>query len=191
MKFCSQCGASVGLKIPPADNRPRHVCEHCGTIHYQNPKVVAGCLIEAEDGRILLCRRAIEPRHGYWTLPAGFMELGETTIEAALRETREEAQALVEPDGLFTVFNLPHVNQVYIIFRSRLIDGAHSPGDESLETELFDQKSIPWKDLAFSTIYHTLRLYYEDQSLDRYRVHTGDIVKLGEGRYELHNHRAQ
>jgi len=104
MKYCSQCGNSVILKTPPADNRPRYICQYCETVHYQNPKVVAGCLVEERDGRILLCRRAIEPRYGYWTLPAGFMELGETTLEAALRETYEEAQANVEIDGLFAVF---------------------------------------------------------------------------------------
>ncbi len=185
MKYCSQCGAIVALKTPPADNRPRYICDSCETIHYQNPKVVAGCLVEADDGRILLCRRAIEPRYGYWTLPAGFMELGETTIEAALRETLEEAEARVELDGLFAVFNLPHVDQVYMMFRSRLLDGQYGAGDESLEAGLFSQDAIPWQELAFSTIYHTLRLYYEDQTHGRYRVHTGDIIKLDEGRYEL------
>ncbi|MCS3903382.1 ADP-ribose pyrophosphatase YjhB (NUDIX family) [Methylohalomonas lacus] len=185
MKYCSQCGAVVALKTPPADNRPRYICDSCETIHYQNPKVVAGCLVEANDGRILLCRRAIEPRYGYWTLPAGFMELGETTIEAALRETLEEAEARVQLDGLFAVFNLPHVDQVYMMFRSRLLDGRFGAGDESLEASLFSQDAIPWQELAFSTIYHTLRLYYEDQAHGRYRVHTGDIIKLDEGRYEL------
>lgn len=173
------------LKTPPADNRPRYICEQCEAVHYQNPKVVTGCLVEAGDGRILLCRRAIEPRYGYWTLPAGFMELGETTLEAALRETYEEALAQVEIDGLFTVFNLPHVDQVYMMFRSRLVNGEFGAGEESLEAGLFDQHTIPWDDLAFSTIRHTLRLFYEDQAQGRFRVHTGDIIKLDNGSYEL------
>lgn len=185
MKYCNQCGSEVSLKTPPADNRPRYICLRCDTIHYQNPKVVAGCLVEAEDGRILLCRRAIEPRYGYWTLPAGFMELGETTLEAALRETQEEALARVELDGLFAVFNLPHVDQVYMMFRSRLIDGAFGAGEETLEADLFTRDSIPWDELAFSTIHHTLRLFYEDKGRDRYRVHTGDIVKNEDGCFEL------
>lgn len=185
MKFCSQCGCAVTLKTPSDDNRARYICEQCETIHYQNPKVVAGCLVEAKDGRILLCRRAIEPRYGYWTLPAGFMELGETTLEAARRETFEEARATVEIDGLFAIFNLPHVDQVYMMFRSRLVDDQFAAGDESLEVGLFDQKAIPWEELAFSTIRHTLRLYYEDQINGRYRVHTGDIIKIDDSRYEL------
>lgn len=185
MKFCSHCGAPVVLKIPPADNRPRYICNSCETIHYQNPKVVTGCLVEAGDGRVLLCRRAIEPRYGFWTLPAGFMELGETTIEAALRETYEEAQAEVEIDALFAVFNLPHVNQVYMMFRSRLLHDVYGAGDESLETGLFTQDNIPWRELAFSTIYHTLQLYYQDQANGQYRVHTGDIIKINDNRYEL------
>lgn len=185
MKFCSHCGSVVTLKTPSLDNRPRYICESCETIHYQNPKVVAGCLATADDGRILLCKRAIEPRYGYWTLPAGFMELGETTLEAALRETWEEALAKVEIDGLFAVFNLPHVDQVYMMFRSRLLDDQFAAGDESLEVGLFDQDSIPWNNLAFSTIHHTLRLYYEDQANGRYRVHTGDIIRFDNGAYEL------
>lgn len=185
MKFCTQCGSAVILKTPPADNRPRYICQQCETVHYQNPKVVAGCLVEASDGRILLCRRAIEPRYGYWTLPAGFMELGETTLEAALRETYEEAQASVEVDGLFAVFNLPHVDQVYMMFRSRLMNDMFGAGEETLEADLFDQRNIPWENLAFSTIRHTLLLYYADQEYGRYRVHTGDIIRLDNGRYEL------
>lgn len=183
MRYCSECGAPVSSRIPPDDNRPRYVCDSCNTIHYQNPKVVAGCLVEWQ-GKVLLCRRAIEPRKGMWTLPAGYMELGETTIQAALRETLEEANARVTIDGLFAVFNLPHVDQIYMMFRSRSLDGKYSAGDETLEAELFAQHEIPWKELAFTTIRHTLRLYYEDLALGRFRVHTGDIVKNAEG-YDL------
>lgn len=184
MKYCSECGQPVSLKTPVADNRPRFICEHCATVHYQNPKIVAGCLVEYND-RVLLCRRAIQPRYGFWTLPAGFMELGETTIQAALRETWEEALAQVEIDGLFAVFNLTHVDQVYMMFRSRLVDGEFGAGDETLEVDLFEQSDIPWDELAFTTIRHTLRLYYEDRARGRYRVHTGDIIKLPDGGYQL------
>lgn len=184
MKYCTECGRQVTLKTPVADNRPRYICESCETVHYQNPKIVAGCLVE-HDNRILLCRRAIQPRYGFWTLPAGFMELGETTTEAALRETLEEAQASVDIDGLFAVFNLPHVDQVYMMFRSRLVGEQFGAGEETLEAGFFDESEIPWDELAFSTIYHSLQLYYQDRSRGRYRVHTGDIIKLDNGHYKL------
>ncbi|MCH7614507.1 MAG: NUDIX hydrolase, partial [Nitrospinae bacterium] len=112
MKYCSDCGASTSLKIPPGDTLPRHVCQNCGTIHYQNPKIVAGCIPEWHD-QILLCKRAIEPRFGLWTFPAGFMENDETIEDAAIRETKEEAQTIIELAGLYTVFSIPHVSQVY------------------------------------------------------------------------------
>ncbi|WP_333839650.1 NUDIX hydrolase, partial [Pelomicrobium sp.] len=127
MNFCSNCGARVEYRVPPGDTLPRYVCPACGAIHYQNPKIVVGCIPEWED-RVLLCRRAIEPRYGYWTLPAGFMENGETTFQAALRETMEEARARVELGPLYTVYNLPHVNQVYLMFRARLLDLDFRPG---------------------------------------------------------------
>jgi ADP-ribose pyrophosphatase YjhB (NUDIX family) len=184
MRYCSECGAPVTSRIPAADNRPRYVCDSCDTIHYQNPKVVAGCLVES-DNRILLCKRAIQPRKGYWTLPAGFMELGETTLEAALRETREEAQADVTIDGLFAVFNLPHVDQIYMMFRARLLNSHYGAGEETLEARMFAQNEIPWDELAFTTIRHTLRLYYEDQANGGFRVHTGDIVRLEDNRYDF------
>lgn len=163
--------------IPQNDDRQRFVCASCQTIHYQNPKVVAGCLPEFED-RILLCKRAIEPRAGYWTLPAGFMELDETSTEAAIRETVEEANARVKILGLYTVFNLPHVNQVYMLFRSRLLDLDFSPGNESLEVKLFAEDQIPWNELAFTTIRQTLKFYYQDKKNGGlFQLHTGDIIK--------------
>ena len=161
MKYCSQCGAEIVVRIPDDDNRERHVCSGCDTIHYQNPKIVAGCIPAWED-KVLLCRRAIEPRHGYWTLPAGFMELGETSLEAAVRETLEEANARVDIQDLYMVINLPHVDQVYMMFRSRLLDTEFHPGAESQEVGLFTQEEIPWDTLAFATIRETLRYYYED-----------------------------
>ncbi len=175
MKFCSQCGDPVTLKIPDDDNRPRFVCGSCDRIHYENPKIIAGCLPIWED-KVLLCRRAIEPRHGYWTLPAGFMENDETIQQAAVRETMEEANARVELQELFTLLNLPHVSQVYMIFRSKLLDLDFKPGVESLETKLFSKNEVPWNELAFKTIEHTLKLYFEDYQHKDFQFHLGDII---------------
>lgn len=180
MKYCSLCGAEVSHQVPPDDNRPRYVCLSCRTVHYQNPRIVAGCLPEYK-GKVLLCKRAIDPRYGYWTLPAGFMELGETSLEGAIRETREEANANVEVLELYMVLNLPHVDQVYMMFRSRLKDLDFSPGEESLEVGLFSEDEIPWDELAFSTIRETLRCFFRDRETGQFRLHTGDIVKTGEG----------
>lgn len=177
MKYCSQCGSTVSWAVPESDNVPRHICGGCGTIHYQNPKVVVGCIAEWE-GRVLFCRRAIEPRYGLWTLPAGFMENGETVQQGAARETLEEACARVEIGPLYTLFNLPHINQVYMLFRSRLLDLDFSPGDESLEVDLLDEGQIPWDEIAFPVIEESLRLYYQDRAQGRFRLHTGDIIRL-------------
>lgn len=176
MNYCSQCGAELTIMVPPDDNRSRYVCVSCRKIHYQNPRVVAGCLPEYE-GQVLLCKRAIEPRAGFWTLPAGFMELDETSLEAAIRETLEEANARVEVLDLYAVFNLPHVNQVYMMFRSKLLDRKFSAGNESLEVGLFSEMDIPWDELAFTTIRQTLRLYFQDRRRGTFPVHTGDIIK--------------
>lgn len=182
MNYCSQCGGKVVLRVPDGDNRPRHVCLSCNTVHYSNPKIVAGC-IPVWDDRILLCRRAIEPRAGLWTLPAGFMENGETTPVAAARETFEEAQAHVEIEALYSVFNLPHINQVYLLFRARLCDLDFAPGAESLEAALFSEAEIPWDLLAFPVVRETLRMYFADRARGVFPVHVGDIERLpGEGR---------
>ena len=183
MNFCSRCGAAVVRRIPAGDNRERHVCPECDAIHYQNPKIVAGCIPEWE-GKILLCRRAIEPRYGQWTLPAGFMENDETAVEAASRETLEEANARVEILGLYTFFNLPDINQVYMLFRSRMLDIDFTPGEESLEVELFDVDAIPWEQLAFPTILHTLEYYQIDVQRGEFEFRMADIVR-GEGRPQL------
>ena len=175
MKFCSNCGAPVELRVPAGDNLPRHVCPTCETIHYQNPKMVIGCIAEWED-RILLCRRAIEPRLGLWTLPAGFMENGETVAQAALRETLEEANARVELAAMYSVLSVPHVNQVHIFYRGRLLDLGFGPGEESLEVALFAEADVPWKELAFRTISTTLRHYYGDRKAGAYGFHTGEIL---------------
>lgn len=167
MNFCSHCGRSVSLKIPEDDNRPRHVCDNCGNIHYQNPKIVAGCIPEWQ-GKILLCRRAIEPRYGLWTIPAGYMENGETLEQAACRETEEEACARVDLDGLYAVYNIPHVSQVYTIFRGQLADGAFAPGAESLETALFEENQIPWGEIAFPVVDRTLKRFFLDRLEQRF-----------------------
>jgi ADP-ribose pyrophosphatase YjhB (NUDIX family) len=182
MRYCNQCGAEVIGKIPAGDNRLRYVCVSCEEIHYQNPKIVAGCIPEYED-KVLLCKRAIEPRYGYWTLPAGFMELEETSLEAALRETLEEANARVVISELYAVFNLPNVNQVYMMYRSQLLDLDFSAGEESLEVKLFAENEIPWDDIAFTTIKYTLKFFFQDQRNKEFSLHTGDISNQSDGTY--------
>jgi ADP-ribose pyrophosphatase YjhB (NUDIX family) len=163
MKFCSHCGSDrLEFRIPEGDTLPRFACANCGTIHYQNPKIVVGCLPEW-DGRVLLCKRAIEPRHGLWTLPAGFLENGETLPAGAIRETLEEANAQVELADLYTLISLPQINQVYMMFRARLRDVDFGPGAESLDVRLFDERDIPWEALAFRTIARTLRNWFLDR----------------------------
>jgi len=174
MNFCSECGSAVVLRIPAGDNLPRHVCPDCGVIHYQNPKMVVGCIPEWED-KILLCRRAIDPKYGLWTLPAGFMENGETTLEGAARETWEEAGARIEMGGLYTLYNLPHINQVYLMFRARLLDLDFQPGIESLEARLFTEAEIPWNEIAFRTVHATLEQYFSDRRTGSFDFHFGDI----------------
>ena len=162
MNFCNQCAHPVSIKIPDGDTKERYVCDACGVIHYQNPKIVAGCIPEWE-GQILLCRRGIEPRHGLWTIPAGFMENGETIEQAAARETLEEACADVEINGLYGVFNIPHVNQVYMIFRASLKEKKFASGIESLETELFSENDIPWSEMAFPVVVQSLKRFFNDR----------------------------
>ncbi|PID41715.1 MAG: NUDIX hydrolase [Proteobacteria bacterium] len=163
MKYCNQCGHPVKLIIPDGDNRKRHVCVNCETIHYQNPNIVAGTIPIYGD-KVLLCKRAIEPRYGYWTLPAGFMENQESTIEAALRETREEAEADVSIERLFTVLSVPQIDQVHLFFLATLTEEKFGAGRESLETRLFDEKDIPWSEIAFPTVKKTLQYYFKERS---------------------------
>jgi len=174
MKFCSACGASLILEIPEGDNRERHVCGQCETIHYVNPKNVVGCLLSWQ-GRILLCKRAIEPRSGYWTLPAGFMENGESTQQGAAREAFEEAHAQAQDLQLFGVYNLPRISQVYIMFSGVLKDGFAEAGEESLEVRLFDEDEIPWQELAFPVVVEALQRYYEQRNERVKKVYLADI----------------
>lgn len=176
MKYCSHCGGTIRIGIPEGDNRQRHICDVCSIVHYHNPKIVTGCIVSWED-RILLCRRAIEPRRGLWTVPAGFMENGETTYEGAARETFEEANANVDVQGLYMTINLPHIDQVYMLFRARLLDLDYSPGEESLEVDLFTREQIPWKQLAFPTVVLALERYFEDRERGDFPVRMADIVR--------------
>jgi ADP-ribose pyrophosphatase YjhB (NUDIX family) len=178
MNYCSHCGSDqLILEVPEGDNRPRYCCHNCHTIHYQNPHVVVGALPVWED-RFLLCRRAIEPRKGYWTLPAGFHENGETLEQGAIRETKEEACANIIIDDLYTVFSLPHINQVYMFFRSHLDQPDFAIGCESLEVSLFDADDIPWKELAFPVVKRNLILYLEDRKKGKFPVRHETIAPL-------------
>lgn len=174
MKFCSTCGAPVSQKIPAGDNVLRYVCDHCQAIHYHNPKIVAGCIPEWE-GQILLCRRAIEPRLGLWTFPAGFMEIGETTEEAAARETKEEALADVEITALYAVLSMPHIGQVYMVFRGRMVTPGFGAGTESLEVRLFPHHAIPWEGMAFPVVAEALRRYVKDAAAGQFPLHLASI----------------
>ncbi len=163
MKFCSDCAAPLVRLVPPGDHLERSVCSACGTVHYENPRVVVGCVPEWQ-GRILLCRRAIEPRRGFWTTPAGFLEIGETLADAAARECFEEAEARVEIGSLLSVTNVLHAAQVHVMFRARMRDPSHAAGAESLETGLYEEAQIPWPEIAFPSIEFALRCFLADRS---------------------------
>ena len=180
MKFCSSCGQPVELRVPDGDDRDRHVCINCGTIHYQNPRIIVGMLVTHGD-RVLLCRRAIEPRSGFWTLPAGFMENGETTVQGAHRETWEEAQARVANEVFYRVFDLPHINQVYMFYRGELLNGEYGVGPESTEVALFHEHEIPWHELAFPVVQETLREFFEDRRGGHFPVRVSLIDRSWNG----------
>jgi len=175
INYCNNCGNEVSQIVPDGDQKTRDVCTECGAIHYQNPKIITGCLIEHQQ-KILLCKRAIEPQSGKWTLPAGFMENNETLEQGAARETIEEANAQVKSMNLYAVYDIPHISQVYMIYRAELASEHFSPGSESLEVDLFDRNNLPWELLAFSVIKEVLIKYYEDQDKGIYRLHTGLIT---------------
>jgi ADP-ribose pyrophosphatase YjhB (NUDIX family) len=177
MKYCSHCGSdAVTFSIPEGDDRPRHLCRGCGAIHYINPRIIVGVLPYLGD-RVLLCKRAIEPRKGLWTLPAGFMENGETSEEGALRESWEEARANIRVDNLYTIYDIPHIHQVYLIYRGELTDANFGAGPESLEVELFREEEIPWHDIAFPIMHETLKHYFDDREAGEYRLHRGVIQR--------------
>ena len=170
IKYCEACGHPTEEKIPAGDHLPRRVCGHCGRIHYQNPRMVVGCVAEWR-GKVLLCRRAIEPRAGRWTLPAGFLENNETVEEGALRETREETLATVKDPVPFALVNVPHVHQVHLFFRALLEHGSHGVGAETLETGLFDAPGIPWAEIAFPSVRYALECYQADRSRGQFGFH--------------------
>lgn len=177
VKFCNLCGSPVEHRVPEGDHLPRHVCEGCGHVQYFNPRVIVGCIPEWEDGRILMCRRNIEPRLGLWTFPAGFLELGETTAQGAARETIEESQADVEVGGLLAVITVPYVSQLYMIHRGRLRNPHHGPTPESSETRLMSEDEIPWEHIAFPTIWHSLRFYFADRAAGHFSIHTLELIR--------------
>lgn len=179
MKYCSECAGQVALLIPEGDNRHRYVCSQCGTIHYENPRIIGGTL-PVYGSKVLLCRRAIEPRAGYWTLPAGFMEQGETLEEGAVRETFEEAGITITAGQLLTSISVPHISQVHIFFLANMQNKQHATSTtESTEVKLFNFKDIPWDDIAFPTVSRTLKHYIED--LEEGVIHT----RIFDQRYPL------
>ncbi len=176
LNFCSKCGVSLNFRMPPGDDRPRYICDNCQTIHYQNPKMVVGA-IPVWENKVLLCRRAIEPQYGKWTLPAGYLENGETVAEGAIRETREEAGAAIDIVQPFTLFSLTFVSHIYLMFYAHLIDPNFSPGEESLSVRLFTEAEVPWEEIAFAVIEETLKHFYADRNKGRFSFHMGDITK--------------
>ncbi len=174
MSFCPNCGAPIEFRVPEGDDRKRNICSATGEIFYQNPVNVVGCIVEHE-GRILMCRRAIEPRLGFWTLPAGFLELGETIFEGAARETREEAQAEVTDASLFAMIDVTHIGQVHIFYRARLAGSHYGAGQESQLVTLLAEDEIDWPQLAFPTIYRALERYFADRRAGRFDLHTESL----------------
>jgi ADP-ribose pyrophosphatase YjhB (NUDIX family) len=174
IKHCRACGAAVHYTVPAGDNRERAVCTACETVHYENPINVVGT-VPVWGEQVLLCRRNIEPRHGFWTLPAGFLEIGETTADGAVRETIEEAGARIELKGLFTVLNVVRVAQLHLYYLARLHDTDFAPGPESIEARLFHEHEIPWEELAFRTVRETLTCYFADRSKGQFGIHCADI----------------
>ena len=174
-RHCKRCGAPVEYRIPADDNRERATCTACGSVFYENPLNVVGT-VPAWHEHVLLCRRNIEPRYGLWTLPAGFLELGESTEAGALRETDEEAGVRVELQGLFTVLNVVRVGQVHLFYRARLLDTVFAPGPETIEARLFAESEVPWDELAFRTVRETLRHYFEDRRRGQFGLHCADIA---------------
>lgn len=174
IRHCKRCGSMVRYEVPADDNRERAVCSACRTVHYENPLNVVGTL-PVWGEQVLLCKRNIEPRFGFWTLPAGFMEQGETTADGALRETIEEAGARVEMQGLYTLLNVTRVSQVHLYYRARLLDADFAPGPETIEARLFHEHEIPWDQLAFRTVRATLTYFFADRKKGQFVMHCADI----------------
>jgi ADP-ribose/FAD diphosphatase len=190
MVFCNRCGQATERRIPSGEDRERDVCGGCGVVHYQNPRMIVGCIVE-HAGQVLLCKRAIEPRRGWWTLPAGFLELGESAVEGAVRETWEEASARVRVTAPYAHFDVPHIGQAYILYRAELIEHRYAAGPESLEVALFAPEQIPWRELAFPVVRYGLELWQQDLRAQRYRSHQGSLVREpGQSAFTLRDHLA-
>jgi len=174
MKFCTLCGQNLSLRIPDTDDRARHVCDNCGHVHYENPRIVV-CALPSYEDKVLLCKRAIEPRYGLWTLPGGFMELGETTLDAARRETLEEAGARIDVTELYAMYHVLHIDQVHMFYRARLRDLDFAAGDESLDVRLLREDEIPWNEIAFLSVADTLRNYFRDLPTGRFPLRLADV----------------
>jgi ADP-ribose pyrophosphatase YjhB (NUDIX family) len=174
IQHCRVCGAPTEYRVPQGDNRERAVCTACGEVHYENPLNVVGTVPVWGD-QVLLCRRNIEPRYGYWTLPAGFLELGESAADGAIRETVEEAGANIELQALFTLLNVVRVGQIHFYYRARMLDTTLAPGPETIEARLFREDEIPWDELAFRTVRLTLEHYFADRRGGVFPLHTGDV----------------
>lgn len=170
MNFCGNCGQKTITKIPLGDQQLRQVCSACGNIHYVNPKVICGALVVWEN-KVLLCRRAIEPRYGLWTLPAGYMEMFETMEQASARETREEAEAEIEIEQLYCLYNIPRIGQIYVLFKAQLLNGQFGAGEETIESRLFSEDEIPWSELAFPSVERTLQHYFADRKKNLFTIH--------------------
>ena len=179
-RYCSNCGQPTAFIIPEGDHLPRNVCQSCGIIHYENPNIVVGCVVEYE-GLLLLCRRAIEPRRGFWTFPAGFMENGETLEEGAARESQEEALARVAIDSLLAVINIPEARQVHIFFRGHMMDGEFGAGPESLESKLVPPDQIPWDEIAFPSTRFALEKFLADRAMGSDRPHLTTLARFHPG----------
>ena len=175
IQHCKNCGAAVVYRVPDdGDTKPRAVCPACKTIHYENPLNVVGT-VPYWGEKILLCKRNIEPRFGKWTLPAGFLELGETLAQGAARETQEEAGAQFEMEGLFSILSVPRVGQVHMFYRARLLSDQFDPGTETIEARLFDEADIPWDEIAFRTVKETLELFFADRRKGQFGFHDREI----------------
>ena len=181
MKFCQQCAGTVSFLIPRGDDRQRHYCPACDIVFYENPRNVVGALPVSDDGRVLLCKRGIEPRLGKWTLPAGFMENGESTHGGAIRETIEEAGARIDlgEQTLYTLFNLPRINQVYLFFRARIVELDLGFTEETQQVKLYAEDEIPWREIAFPVVKVTLEHYFRDVKAQHFPVRMFDVTRNG------------
>ena len=176
MKYCAECGSATENKIPEGDNKPRDCCTVCDLIHYTNPKIICGT-IPVRGESVLLCKRAIEPRYGKWTLPGGFMENGETVSQGAFRETLEETNTEVEMEELYAIFNVPQINQVYMLYLAKVVADDYSSTSESLDVKFFTENEIPWDDLAFPFVPKVLKSFFSDLKQGDFPLSTHTIER--------------